>query len=42
VVPRSRVVTEIKPYAWAQVHAYAGTVVSAMANVVILNVTTMI
>ena len=32
VVPRSRVVAEIKPYAWADVHGYAGaTVVSPIA-----------
>ena len=43
VVPRSRVVAEIKPYAGAEVHGYAGTtVVSPIAYVVVLNVTTVV
>jgi hypothetical protein len=43
VVPRSRVVAEIKPYAWAEVHGYAGaTVVSPIAYVVLINVTTVV
>jgi hypothetical protein len=43
VVPRSRVVAEMKPYAWAEVHGYAGTmVVSPIVYVVVLNVTTVV
>jgi len=41
VVPR--VVAEMKPYAWGDVHGYAGTmVVSPVAYVVVLNVTTVV
>jgi hypothetical protein len=41
VVPRWRVMPEMKPYAWAEVHGCAGTtVVSPIAYVVVLNVTT--
>ena len=41
MVPRSRVVAEMKPYAWGDVHGCAGTtVVSPIAYVVVLNVTT--
>ena len=41
LVPRSRVVAEMKPYAWADVHGYAGTTVPwPIASVVVLNVTT--
>ena len=41
MVPRSRVVAEMKPYAWANVHGYAGTTVPwPIASVVGLNVTT--
>jgi hypothetical protein len=41
VVPRS--VAEMKPYAWGDVHGYAGTtVVSPIAYVVVLNVTTVV
>ena len=41
VVPR--VVAEMKPYAWGDVHGYAGTmVVSPIAYVVVLNVTTVV
>jgi hypothetical protein len=33
----------MKPYAWAEVHGYAGTtVVSSIAYVVVLNVTTVV
>ena len=42
VVPRSRVVAEIKPYAWGDVHGYAGTMVSPIADVVVVNVTTVV
>jgi hypothetical protein len=39
VVPRC--VAEMKPYAWGDVHGYAGTMVaSPIACVVVLNVTT--
>jgi hypothetical protein len=43
VVPRSMMasVAEMKPHAWAEVHGYAGTVMSPIANVVI-NVTTVV
>jgi len=41
VVPR--VVAEMKPYAWGDVHGYAGTtVVSPIVYVVVLNVTTVV
>ena len=41
VVPR--VVAEMKPYAWSDVHGYAGTtVVSPIAYVVVINVTTVV
>jgi len=41
VVPR--VVAEMKPYAWGDVHGYAGTtVVSPIIYVVVLNVTTVV
>jgi hypothetical protein len=41
MVPRSRVVAEMKPYAWGDVHGCAGTtVVSPIAYVVVPNVTT--
>ena len=41
VVPR--VMAEIKPYAWGDVHGYPRTmVVSPIAYVVVLNVTTMV
>src|SRR5262249_59127404 len=41
VVPR--VVAEIKPYAWGNVHRYAGTtVVSPIINVILVNVTTVV
>jgi hypothetical protein len=41
VVPRS--VAEMKPYAWGDVHGYAGTtVMSPIAYVVVLNVTTVV
>jgi hypothetical protein len=40
VVPRC--VAEMKPYAWGDVHGYAGTVVSPIAYVVVLNVTTVV
>ena len=41
MVPRSRVVAEMKPYAWADVNGYAGTTVPwPIASVVVLNVTT--
>ena len=36
-----RVVAEMKPHAWAEVHGHAGTVMSPIANVVI-NVTTVV
>ena len=40
VVPLS---TEMKPYAWSDVHGYAGTtVVSPIINVVLVNVTTVV
>jgi hypothetical protein len=43
VVPRSRVVAEVKPYAWGDVHGYAGTtVVPPIAYVFVLNVTTVV
>jgi hypothetical protein len=43
LVPRSRVVAEMKPYAWADVDGYAGTTVPwAIASVVVLNVTTVV
>jgi hypothetical protein len=43
MVPRSRVVAEMKPYAWADVHGYAGTTVPwPIASVVVLNVTTVV
>jgi hypothetical protein len=43
VVPRSRVVAEMKASAWADVHGYAGTtVVLPIAYVVVLNVTTVV
>jgi hypothetical protein len=36
-------VAEIKPYAWADVHGYAGTtVMSPIAYVVVINVTTVV
>ena len=39
LVPRSRVVAEMKPYAWADVDGYAGTTVPwPIASVVGLNV----
>jgi hypothetical protein len=41
VVPR--VVAEMKPYAWGDVHGYVGTtVVSPIVDVVVLNVTTVV
>jgi hypothetical protein len=41
VVTRSRVVAEMKPYAWGDVHGCAGTtVVAPIASVLVLNVTT--
>jgi hypothetical protein len=43
LVPRSRVVAEMKPYAWADVDGYAGTMVPwPIASVVVLNVTTVV
>ena len=43
MVPRSRVVAEMKPYAWADVDGYAGTTVPwPIASVVVLNVTTVV
>jgi hypothetical protein len=37
------VVAEMKPYAWGDVHGYAGmTLVSPIAYVVVLNVTTVV
>jgi hypothetical protein len=43
LVPRSRVVAEMKPYAWADVDGYAGTTVPwPIASVVVLNVTTVV
>ena len=42
-MPRSRMVAEMKPHAWAEVHGYARTtVVSPIAYVVVLNVTTVV
>jgi hypothetical protein len=36
-------VTEMKPHSWAEVHGDAGTtVVSPIANVVLVNVTTVV
>jgi hypothetical protein len=36
-------VAEMKPHAWAEVHGYArATVVSPIANVVVVNVTTVV
>jgi hypothetical protein len=40
VVPR--VVAEMKPYARGDVHGYAGTVVSPIAYLVVINVTTVV
>ena len=43
MVPRSRVVAEMKPYAWGDVHGCAGTTVAwSIASVVVLNVTTVV
>ena len=43
VVPRSRMVAEMKPHSWAEVHGYARpTVVSPIANVILVNVTTVV
>ena len=43
MVPHSRVVTEMKPHAWAEVHGYTGTaVMSPIAYVVVINVTTVV
>jgi hypothetical protein len=43
VVPGSRMVTEMKPHSWAEVHGYARpTVVSPIANVILVNVTTVV
>jgi hypothetical protein len=43
VVPGSRTVTEMKPHSWVEVHGYArATVVSPIANVVLVNVTTVV
>ena len=42
VVPRSRVVAEMKPYARRNVHAEARTMVAPIADVIVLNVTTMV
>jgi hypothetical protein len=36
-------VTEMKPHSWVEVHGYArATVVSPIANVVLVNVTTVV
>jgi hypothetical protein len=43
LVPRSRVVAEMKPYAWADVDGYAGTPVPwPISSVVVLNITTVV
>jgi len=43
VVPGSRMVTKMKPHSWAEVHGYArAAVVSPIANVVLVNVTTVV
>jgi hypothetical protein len=43
MVPRSRVVAEMKSYAWDDVNGYAGaTVPRPIASVVVLNVTTVV
>ena len=42
VVPRSRVVAEMKPYARRNVHPDARTMVAPIADVIVLNVTTMV
>jgi hypothetical protein len=43
MVPRSRVVAEMKPHAWGEVHGYARAMMaSPIANVVLVNVTTVV
>jgi hypothetical protein len=43
VMPRSRMVSEMKPHAWADVHRYARAMVaSPIANVVLVNITTVV
>ena len=43
VMPRSRMVAEMKPHAWAEVHGYARAMMaSPIANVVLVNVTTVV
>ena len=43
VMPRSRMVAEMKLHAWAEVHGYARAMMaSPIANVVLVNVTTVV
>ena len=43
VMPRSRMVAEMKPHAWAEVHGYARAMMaSPIANVVLVNITTVV
>jgi hypothetical protein len=43
VMPHSRMVAEMKPHAWAEVHGYARAMMaSPIANVVLVNVTTVV
>jgi len=43
VMPRSRMVAEMKLHAWAEVHGYTRAMMaSPIANVVLVNVTTVV